>query len=158
MKTKNCKQCGKEFHLFVNGVRYYTRSFCLECYPVGGHQVINGNKKCPQCNETKPLESFVKRKRKHGKIQCYSWCKSCSSKRGVLRQIEIKKKCVEYKGGKCQICGYCKNQKALQFHHLDQNQKEFGLAQYKSRSFDRLKLELDKCELLCANCHAEITI
>lgn len=66
-----------------------------------------------------------------------------------------KEKLVEYKGGKCEICGYNKCLSALQFHHKNPEEKEFGLSK-KTYSFDKLKEEADKCILLCANCHAEI--
>lgn len=69
-----------------------------------------------------------------------------------------KKRLIEYKGGKCERCGYNKSIPAVyDFHHLDPNTKDFGLS-YKgsTRSFDKLKIEVDKCILLCKNCHAEI--
>ena len=70
---------------------------------------------------------------------------------------EVKLKCIEYKCGKCQNCGYDKCPGALTFHHLDPSQKEFGIASNGvSRSFTKCKPELDKCILLCQNCHAEI--
>jgi len=70
----------------------------------------------------------------------------------------VKLKLIEYKGGKCEVCGYCKPcPRAYHFHHLDPKKKDFGIGGYGiTRSFDRLKLEVDKCQLLCSNCHAEI--
>lgn len=64
-------------------------------------------------------------------------------------------KLVDYKGGCCSICGYNKSINALQFHHLDPTKKDFQISG-KSLSFERLKLEVDKCILVCANCHLEI--
>lgn len=40
----------------------------------------------------------------------------------------MKEKCVEYMGGKCKICGYNKCNSALEFHHLDPNNKEFQIS------------------------------
>ena len=57
------------------------------------------------------------------------------------------------------MCGYDKCIKALQFHHKDSMQKDFEIADfYNSSKFDieRLKNEVDKCTLLCSNCHIEI--
>jgi len=65
-------------------------------------------------------------------------------------------KSVEYKGGKCVICGYKKCYSALEFHHNDPNEKDFTISKYPNRSFDRIKKELDKCVLVCSNCHREI--
>ena len=62
---------------------------------------------------------------------------------------------VEYKGGKCEKCGYSKCVNALEFHHLDPNEKDFGISG-KTWSLERLKKEVDKCILLCSNCHREI--
>jgi hypothetical protein len=61
---------------------------------------------------------------------------------------------VEYKGGKCECCGYNKCIEALQFHHLDPSKKDFAISGV-SRSFDSMKNEVDKCKMLCANCHIE---
>ena len=68
---------------------------------------------------------------------------------------EVKKKLVEYKGGKCQLCGYDKCIAALDFHHLDPEQKDFTISGG-TKSFEHLKSEVDKCILVCANCHREI--
>lgn len=64
---------------------------------------------------------------------------------------------IEYKGGKCKCCGYNKCISALEFHHLDPSVKEFNIGQKGyTRSWDKNKKELDKCILVCANCHREI--
>lgn len=67
----------------------------------------------------------------------------------------VKTKLVEYKGGKCQCCGYNRCIRALEFHHLDPSQKDFTISG-KSKSFEMLKKEADKCILVCSNCHKEI--
>lgn len=73
------------------------------------------------------------------------------------RRIKIKEMSVAYKGGKCQVCGYNKYIGALEFHHVDPNTKEFGLGlDGLTRSWKRVKNEIDKCVLVCSNCHREI--
>lgn len=74
--------------------------------------------------------------------------------RGLKRKLEL----VEYKGGKCEKCGYNKNVAALQFHHINPEEKEIKLdaRRLSSTNMDTLYKEVDKCMLLCANCHAEI--
>ena len=68
---------------------------------------------------------------------------------------KLKKKAIEYKGGKCEICGYDKCVNSMAFHHVDPSQKDFAISgDYKS--FDRIKSELDKTRLLCHNCHGEL--
>jgi len=68
----------------------------------------------------------------------------------ALRQKELG---IEYKGGKCVACGYSKCSAALDFHHINPEEKE-GLRQ--DWCFEKNKSELDKCVLLCANCHREL--
>ena len=63
---------------------------------------------------------------------------------------------VEYKGGECEFCGYNKCIEALEFHHIDPTKKDFGIGDGSSRKWDSLKIELDKCLILCANCHREL--
>jgi 5-methylcytosine-specific restriction endonuclease McrA len=64
---------------------------------------------------------------------------------------------LEYKGGVCQICGYSKCKRALSFHYIDPKTKEFGISfRGFTRSWDKTKNELDKCILLCMNCHMEL--
>ena len=61
---------------------------------------------------------------------------------------------VEYKGGKCRICGYDKCAGALDFHHKNPLEKDFTISGNAGK-WDNIKEELDKCEMLCKNCHAE---
>ena len=73
----------------------------------------------------------------------------------ALRKQVIKMKCHEYLGGKCKQCGESDFFK-LCFHHLDPNEKEYKLSKHFGDGFQKLKLELDKCVLLCNNCHREL--
>ena len=82
-------------------------------------------------------------------------CQKCDNEHQRKASEKIKRKCVEYKGGKCSKCGYNKCLSALEFHHLDPLKKEFGIRSKKIK-WDILKQELDKCLLVCANCHREI--
>ena len=68
----------------------------------------------------------------------------------------LKRKAVEYKGGTCQKCGYDRSLTALVFHHRDPDQKDFAIAKLKSSNWDKIRSELDKCDLLCSNCHSEL--
>lgn len=68
---------------------------------------------------------------------------------------KAKLKAIFYKGGKCQLCGYNKSIRALQFHHLNPEEKDFTISGG-TKSFEKMKPELDKCILVCSNCHAEI--
>jgi len=64
---------------------------------------------------------------------------------------------IDYRGGKCEICGYSRCSEALEFHHIDQGSKDFGISDKGyTRSWERIKKELAKCLLLCSNCHREL--
>lgn len=89
------------------------------------------------------------------KNKIYS-CKKCDAEQDKILRKNIKRKCVEYKGGKCFVCGYNKFQGSLDFHHVNPKEKDFAISTMKSNSFESLKQELDKCVLLCKNCHCEV--
>lgn len=67
----------------------------------------------------------------------------------------IKEQLVNYKGGKCQICGYNNCIEALDFHHLNSKEKEFTISS-SHKNIETLKKEADKCILVCCRCHREI--
>lgn len=60
---------------------------------------------------------------------------------------------VNYLGGACKDCGL-KDQcvDIYDFHHIDPNKKDFEIAK-NNRKCDKIKQELNKCILLCSNCH-----
>jgi len=84
-------------------------------------------------------------------------CRKCSVDAVTKRRKVVKLKAVQYKGGCCEICGYDKSVWAMQFHHKEKETKDFNIG-YKGncKSWESVKKELDKCILVCSNCHAEI--
>lgn len=97
------------------------------------------------------LTSFTKRS---GRINLYR-CKKCQIDAVHKWRKKTKLAAIEYKGGSCNNCGYNKCAEALEFHHLDISKKEFGISSGNTRSWEKIKIELDKCVLLCSNCHKE---
>lgn len=75
-----------------------------------------------------------------------------------LRGLKRKYEYILKRGGKCECCGYNKNLAALEFHHINPEDKEFqiDLRTFSNHSLDKLEPELEKCKLLCANCHREL--
>lgn len=73
----------------------------------------------------------------------------------TIKRRAIKQQALEYLGGQCFICGYRESTLSMDFHHLDPSQKEFNIARV-TRSWERVRPELDKCVLLCNRCHAEL--
>jgi hypothetical protein len=84
-------------------------------------------------------------------------CNSCRSNRtgldGRRARQELKRKMLAYKGGQCERCGYDRCLAALCFHHVV-GSKRFNFAGSHTRSWASLRAELDKCMVLCLNCHA----
>ncbi len=80
-----------------------------------------------------------------------SRCGSCNTK---IRRFRAKAAAIKYLGGKCSKCGWEGNQAALQFHHTDPKKKEFTVGNVANKNWDLIKIELKKCLLVCANCHA----
>jgi hypothetical protein len=79
-----------------------------------------------------------------------------NGQRSRERSGSFKKWAVEYKGGQCLLCGYNRCNDALQFHHRDSNEKDITPAKMRLWSKERAMVELDKCNLICSNCHAEV--
>lgn len=130
-----CRRCGSPFPNWavIEGKRKQlcTRKYCLICSPWGQHN-------------TKILvdDPVLRELRERRASQVVSW------------RRRLKLKAVEYKGGSCEVCGYHKSPWALCFHHRDPTQKDFNIAG-QVVSWERAKTELDKCIMLCLNCHAE---
>lgn len=74
----------------------------------------------------------------------------------TLKRAEQKRKLIEKLGGKCQVCGYCKNTSSLDFHHRDRKQKESVIGHLINfHRFEDAEREAEKCDILCKNCHGE---
>ena len=67
---------------------------------------------------------------------------------------KAKRELVEYKGGSCVDCGGLFPACCYHFDHKDPQEKAFGIALKIHRPIEELKIEADKCDLVCANCHA----
>lgn len=131
-------------------------------------------KQCPKCNETVPITKYYKNKTRWDGLGTY--CGKCESegrrdylenspafkkdthnKRNLLKR-KHKFTAIQYLGGKCSDCPivakFDDNDCIFNFHHRDPNQKVFTIGTRRNRTFESLKPELDKCDLLCRNCHA----
>lgn len=79
----------------------------------------------------------------------------CSSRYDLERLFRLKKRAIDFLGGKCVSCGYNKHFAALDFHHTDPSTKDIGWGRLRKRKWETIKQELSKCVLLCSNCHRE---
>lgn len=89
-----------------------------------------------------------------------TWTNNQTTQHIVERRLKLRKLANEYLGGECIICGFNEYDAALDCHHVDPKTKKFSIARLlsdtspkKSDAMKRLFKELDKCVLLCANCH-----
>lgn len=108
---------------------------------------------CPACKLDKPLNEFYKRpERASGR---YGYCKACFNDYNDKRRLLLKEKAIQHKGSKCERCGIgypelpsC----AFDFHHINPKEKD-GWAGFGKWGWDKIQKEINKCKLLCANCH-----
>lgn len=97
-------------------------------------------------------------------MYCSTKCKNlvCNSvhqiyekqqERGLKRKLDL----IRLRGSKCEKCGYSKNLAALQFHHINPDEKEsqMDMRKLSNSKWEWCLAELDKCLVLCGNCHAE---
>lgn len=163
-----CFRCHAEFpnHVRINGRgrNLQRRKFCLDCSPFGMHNtkdlvlqslLVQSEplvRYCPGCMEMRGSGEFYLCRNGLGRNK---YCKPCANRQTVLRQHRLKQAAVDYKGGCCGNCGYRRYIGSLEFHHLDPLQKDFNLAAAHCTNFEKIQGELDKCVLLCANCHRE---
>ena len=154
-----CKKCGVRFpcRITVEGRQrnFGKRKYCLQCSPFNKHNtkslekaistISSGDRlRCTKCGRDYTYKVHMSTK---------TVCNSCLING---RRFQVKKRLVEVMGGKCNRCGYSRNIKALSFHHRNHEEKEFSISGKHCFSLERLLKEVEKCDLVCMNCHAEI--
>lgn len=127
-------------------------------------------KQCSKCKRILPIENF-RWKNKSQNLH-HSQCKQCQSKREkerylqdkqrkdaiIQRTLSYKERNLEYiKQRKACGCAKCGEKRfyVLDFHHLDKKQKNDTINNLRTCSLDTLSQEIDKCIVLCSNCHRE---
>ena len=130
-------------------------------------------KQCIDCKETKRETEFGKR---NGKRR--NQCKNClnekartyynktykekqqlrvkeNKRKNYLRYINKKKELAE---NGCYFCGYNRCLSSLDFHHKDESTKRYNVSRlgYEIVSKETFLAEIDKCILVCSNCHHEL--
>ena len=139
------REMAEELDCSQGNVRHWLKKHGLK---TNRSQEKRGFPCCCICGDTEQNNFY---KSCHG-----SWCKDCHNKICISKQRQRKKEAVDYKGGACEICGYDKCLGSLDFHHRDPSKKDPGWTTMKSRPLENIKSELDKCMLVCRNCHGEI--
>ena len=122
------------------------RMYCKDCFLIYKYKNKNKQITCNECNK----EYIYDWKKGHTLQQC----NSCSVNKPRLQKFKLD--CVNYLGGSCEICGYNKCLRSLHFHHKNPKEKSFGISGSHGLAWEKVLLELDKCVLLCSNCHSEV--
>jgi hypothetical protein len=106
---------------------------------------------CTKCKIEKDIVEFYKKSNRNS-----SYCKKCFDVYCMERWKERKNKAIAYKGSKCIDCsiGFPEHPRCVfDFHHLDPSLKDMDWKKLRQCSWDKVVSELDKCVLLCSNCH-----
>ncbi len=110
---------------------------------------------CRYCGGDYPEDRFDVVKVVKGKTYRRRKCRSCQLKSQQARQVKLTEWFVTHKKTLC--CSRCSisDYRVLTFHHLDPTQKEGNVSDMAKRgwSIQRVQVEMDKCIILCANCH-----
>lgn len=130
---------------------------------------------CQTCNETKPLTEFHKNARLKDGYQRY--CISCRAKIDRKHYLKTRESHKDIRNSRradsqrrnreyvrayllehpCVDCGNT-DLRVLEFDHLRDKKKDVTILIVEAASLARLKEEIEKCEVRCANCHAIVTL
>lgn len=157
---KECGKCGEILPIdnFTKSKGGYYSSKCKRCVNEYGKQYRSDKDRKQKMREyhKKYMSNRKNRDTKNEYIRKYRKTEKAKEKNVETNRnwkMKEKQKAVSYLGGKCSICGYDKCLTALEFHHINPSEKEMYNSHWK---FERNIPELNKCILVCANCHREI--
>ena len=126
-------------------------------------------KTCTKCECDKIESKFHFRYSNTGELQ--SWCKDCKKKYSQgyyqgrkarqmyvvsVRRKKLSAWLLDLKSNlSCKNCGFNNHPEALDFHHRDPSKKSRTLANSLGVGWGKKRIleEIDKCDVLCANCH-----
>lgn len=135
------------------GTQKSIRGDALKQTTIGGCDNMKNliGKQCAKCGKI-----FYPQKHATTRKFCYECIPDQIQSAGSFYRKTAKKWALDYKNNKCECCGYNKCSEALEFHHLNPNEKDFIISECEKLDWGKIKNELDKCILVCANCHREI--
>ena len=105
---------------------------------------------CSRCGQDKPTADFYFRRTEN---RHHPYCRPCHNEYTQERFKRRKEQAIAYLGGRCADCGGAFHPSVFEFHHRDPSRKDLTGNQIKRSAWPRVRSELDKCDLLCANCH-----
>jgi hypothetical protein len=115
-------------------------------------------KKCKTCGSKIPSKSPITGKyTPKNRQRCYNCAPTQQKQNNKEERRRRKEELVKMLGGSCVECGYNKSIRALSFHHINPEEKEFDISAngFLLKDWSMVVAEAKKCCLLCLNCHAE---
>ena len=111
---------------------------------------ISDDKRCTECKEIKPISDFYVINKK-----IMSYCKDCYKAKEKEKYKDKMQQLIDFKQTlQCKKCGE-KRFYLFDFHHRNPQEKDFTISDNPRASLTSLKEEIDKCDVLCSNCHRE---
>lgn len=153
-KDKTQREIATILNCSQGKIKYWLKKHDLKTNHNECNKIIDRSEKlCPKCNHIKPIDDFYKRSNRN---DYNGYCKECSNTYHTDRIKSVKIKMMDYMGNRCHDCDLnTKNSHPciFDFHHLNQNEKDPNWKYIKFQKWDKIKNELDKCVMLCSNCH-----
>jgi hypothetical protein len=166
-----CNQCMKPFAITPKAFRakvkrgqknFFCQQKCLHAWqskhfstakmkPDPIEKTPDGMSWCSDCEAYVPIGNFGTNNNRKSGLQ--SLCKNHIYQYQMRRWHARKIQAIAYLGGRCKRCGLEDHPSVYDFHHTDPATKEFTWDKLRLKEWGSVLLELDKCELLCSNCH-----
>lgn len=150
------RKISKESGLSYSTIRYWMKKYDISTVLKSSFTNIDKTERlCFKCNEAKNINLFYPNSDKYGNIK-YGYCKKCSNEYSTLRAQRVKLDMILYKGGCCDRCKLKIDEthsSVFDFHHTNPLNKDPNFNRIKLKNWNKIKSELDKCILLCSNCH-----
>ena len=107
-------------------------------------------KVCSLCNKRKPIDEYYKMNGRY-----MSFCKECQKEKERIKYAQKQEEFIVYKKTlRCKKCGESRFY-LLDFHHRNPEEKDYAISDNSRASLASLEIELEKCDVLCSNCHRE---
>lgn len=154
-----CVICGTEFEAIKSTKKYCSQECANEARKIRYHErkqnPIPLEKRANNCPIKNCLLCGQEFKPKTAAANQRLCCYDCMPDGTQLKRGDFLAKLKQSRGGKCERCGYNTCLKALEFHHIDPEQKDFTISNDHFKLKDAIE-ESKKCILICANCHREL--
>jgi len=159
MMKIQCFNCSKIVDRLPSQARRSKRHYCSRSCAIKINNSLTPKRK-KKSKEVVVVHCVICKSHVPNVTRAKKYCIKCARQKNIDRTTQyrrdLKKKAVKYLGGQCSECGYCKSLHAMDFHHKVPEEKDFAISAYSNLCWSRIVKELDKCILLCANCHREL--